>query len=383
MSDVSGVSAGGSQAQEPASAWLSFEHRMRQRRLARCLQHAETAMDERRFADAQSAIAEARELDPDSPPLLACDERLRALLVSQDDAPSGRSVRRVFALAAGLVVIAAGAAFGAWYWNSFTPQEPAQAIATASLPDTASTPETATPQPAVEPEEPRLQIVYETVSAAESVPRIESEPPPLPGYPGPPIAEPEPQPPAEPVALAVNRADATAAPPAVPPDIRLDPIAPPPPPIEPPARLLLGLDPAAVPAARIVPPPAVEAKASSASDSPATEISRPSDESAFVRAVLDRYERAYSSLDAAAASAIWPGVNRSALARAFQGLASQRVSLGDCDVLVNGPAARATCSGTATWQPKVGGGIRTEPRQWSFDLRKSGEAWRIERAIAK
>ncbi len=102
-----------------------------------------------------------------------------------------------------------------------------------------------------------------------------------------------------------------------------------------------------------------------------------------VRAVLRRYETAYSTLDADAASVIWPGVNRSALARAFEGLTSQQVSLGSCDVTVNGPAARATCSGSATWQPKVGGGVRTEARRWSFDLRKNGEAWRIERAVAR
>jgi hypothetical protein len=102
-----------------------------------------------------------------------------------------------------------------------------------------------------------------------------------------------------------------------------------------------------------------------------------------VRAVLRRYETAYSTLDADAASVIWPGVNRGALARAFDGLASQQVSLGSCDVTVNGPAARATCSGSATWQPKVGGGVRTEARRWSFDLRKNGEAWRIERAVAR
>lgn len=103
----------------------------------------------------------------------------------------------------------------------------------------------------------------------------------------------------------------------------------------------------------------------------------------MVRAVLQKYESAYSSLDAAAASDIWPGVDRGALSRAFDGLARQQVSLGSCDVAVKGSAATVTCSGSATWQPKIGGGIRTEPRQWSFDLRKMNGAWRIERALAK
>jgi hypothetical protein len=102
-----------------------------------------------------------------------------------------------------------------------------------------------------------------------------------------------------------------------------------------------------------------------------------------VRSVLRRYETAYSNLDADEASEVWPAVNRGELARAFNGLASQRVSLGSCDVTVNGLAARATCLGSATWQPKVGGGARTETRRWSFDLKKNGDAWRIERAIAR
>jgi hypothetical protein len=99
--------------------------------------------------------------------------------------------------------------------------------------------------------------------------------------------------------------------------------------------------------------------------------------------VLSKYERAYSSLDASAASAVWPGVDQAALARAFQGLASQRVSLKSCDVTVNGIAARAQCSGTATWVPRVGGGARTAARQWEFDLRKRDGDWEIQRAVAR
>jgi hypothetical protein len=107
------------------------------------------------------------------------------------------------------------------------------------------------------------------------------------------------------------------------------------------------------------------------------------DDSLVVREVLARYEGAYSSLDADAASRVWPTVNRTALARAFDGLARQNVSLGNCDVTVSGPAARATCLGTASWTPKVGGGQRTAERRWNFELRKSGEEWLIQRASAR
>jgi hypothetical protein len=110
---------------------------------------------------------------------------------------------------------------------------------------------------------------------------------------------------------------------------------------------------------------------------------KPVDESSIVRGVLARYERAYNSLDASAASEIWPAVDRQALARAFEGLASQRVSLQACDVTVTATAARVSCSGTAMWVPKVGGGARTAARHWNFELRKLGDDWQIERAIAQ
>jgi hypothetical protein len=93
--------------------------------------------------------------------------------------------------------------------------------------------------------------------------------------------------------------------------------------------------------------------------------------------VLAQYEAAYSALDASAAAAVWPGVDSRALSRAFNGLASQRVSLGRCEVTLAGPAARADCQGTAQWSPKVGGGPRVESRRWVFALQKTGGAWQI------
>ena len=114
---------------------------------------------------------------------------------------------------------------------------------------------------------------------------------------------------------------------------------------------------------------------------PAPAEPRPSatvvDERAAVRAILSRYESAYSRLDAAGAAAVWPGVDRRALARAFDGLDSQRVTLDSCDVGVTGSTARARCAGSATWTPKVGGGTRTQVRSWTFDLRRADGGWQI------
>jgi hypothetical protein len=117
------------------------------------------------------------------------------------------------------------------------------------------------------------------------------------------------------------------------------------------------------PAARVAPIPAGASRA---------------EESAQIRSVLARYESAYNKLDASGASSVWPTVDQAALDRAFRGLVSQRVSLGLCDITVFGDVGGASCAGKARWEPKVGGGLQTADRHWTFNLRKNGESWRIE-----
>jgi len=99
-----------------------------------------------------------------------------------------------------------------------------------------------------------------------------------------------------------------------------------------------------------------------------------------VRAVLARYEAAYSALNASAAQEVWPAVDQRSLARAFDTLHSQQVSLGQCSVQVQGETASATCDGTITWTPKVGGGSQSAGRQWRFQLHNGNGAWQITRA---
>jgi hypothetical protein len=96
-----------------------------------------------------------------------------------------------------------------------------------------------------------------------------------------------------------------------------------------------------------------------------------------VRAVLSGFERAYSALDADAASRVYPAVDRKALARAFSGLSAQQIQFNDCRIQVLQGAARATCAGTARWTPKVGGGSRQQARRWDFDLQQVSGGWRI------
>ena len=132
-------------------------------------------------------------------------------------------------------------------------------------------------------------------------------------------------------------------------------------------------------------PAAPEPRAPTPAPAPAPEPAAPPAAAApgadaAVRSTLARYESAYSRLDADAASAVWPGLDRRALARAFDGLSSQRVSLGSCDILVLGDAATAECTGSATWTPKVGGGTKNQARRWQFRLRNLEGEWVIANA---
>lgn len=379
MNDVPGVSPDGP-LRGPhgiGDEWISFELRMRRRKLAKCLLRADLAIDDGNIEVAQAALNEARELESDSSEIGVLEARLAALVTDGPPAEARRRRwfrRRPVAVAgtAGFVLLAAGViAFGLPDWDGAP--SPAAGNLVAAVEPVAARSAEPPPPPVQNPD--KLSIVYETVRVALATPRIVEELPRLPANPSRPIADAEPQ---REVVMALNRGTNE---------------PPPPPPETPAIRADLPLEtlpnrPVDAPPVRLdAPPPDTVLPASSKTDpapDPAEpEPAPPRDESEIVRAVLQRYERAYSSLDAAAASAIWPGVNRGALARAFDGLASQRVSLGSCDVDINGPSARATCAGSATWEPKVGGGVRTEARSWNFELKKRGDGWQIERAVTR
>jgi hypothetical protein len=100
---------------------------------------------------------------------------------------------------------------------------------------------------------------------------------------------------------------------------------------------------------------------------------------AAVESVLGRYARAFSSLDARSAKAVWPNVNQRNLERAFEGLQQQHFDLGACDITVLPPRALALCDGTARYTPKVGDRKeRIETRRWTFHLIQDGQDWSIE-----
>ena len=103
-----------------------------------------------------------------------------------------------------------------------------------------------------------------------------------------------------------------------------------------------------------------------------------------ITGVLNRYQRAFSALDASAAHAVWPSVDAKALGRAFDQLDAQTIELQGCDITVAGARAEAACGGTARYVRKVGNkGARVEPRKWRFTLRQRDEEWVIDAVDAR
>lgn len=367
---------------------------MRRRRAERLALRAQAAADAGCWEDARTCIAEARALSPGLPKLDEIERELPGFVPPADiriEPAQERATGRRRIVAAAIVAVAATAAVGGWFLtgDGELPNEPAPVVAT-TAPSSVQPPE-----PALRDVMPAPATVFATETAAAPVasPPLEPEPvrepsqqtalspPPAPerqesaaritgataarsaGTTGTlpvPRTEPVPDrsvpPPPAPSAnpASAGAASVAASSPAAPSPERSVPDAP-----SPVAVLALPAAPAAAPPAPV--PPPVE----------------PSQEPA-VRMVLNSYASAYSALDADAAKRVWPGVNRSALADAFDSLASQRVDLGDCQIDVAGTSARATCAGTATWSPKIGGGGRhSESRRWSFELARGGSGWEI------
>ena len=94
--------------------------------------------------------------------------------------------------------------------------------------------------------------------------------------------------------------------------------------------------------------------------------------------VLERYRLAFSTLNSGV-SDFWPGVNSRNLDKAFNELAEQRFEFDQCRVQVKGTQADATCTGSATFVPKVGDKTpRSQARQWAFRLVRAGDRWIID-----
>jgi hypothetical protein len=103
-----------------------------------------------------------------------------------------------------------------------------------------------------------------------------------------------------------------------------------------------------------------------------------------IQRVLGRYRSAFNDLDPAAAQTVWPSVNTRALEKAFDSLAEQGIEFNDCRITVTGVRAIAACAGSTRYVTKVGNRQpRTEPRRWTFNLRKADRQWLIDAVEAR
>jgi FixJ family two-component response regulator len=135
-------------------------------------------------------------------------------------------------------------------------------------------------------------------------------------------------------------------------------------------------------------PPAVPSVATPSLTRPAARavasgsgVARPGEDERDIYQVLQRYERAYERLDVGAARAVWPSLDARALARAFDGLKAQALEFSHCRVAFELAEATAICGGRASYVPRVGRqAARTEPREWTFRLRKVDHDWLIAKA---
>jgi hypothetical protein len=328
-----------------AEGCARFEQRARRRRVDRKIESARDAIARRRLKEAAAALDEIIGIDPNLPELLP-------LTAEFDDMRRGSADRHrgpVLVAAASFAAIVLGATWLeharpttllARSTTTLAPLvETAAPIAVeAAEPVATDAPAYVAPPPAPEPVAP---IPTATSGVRDSEPPT-AEPPPV-------TRPAEPAPEARmAVAPALSEIAIATVPPVIPPVPQ--------------------------PLAASNPPPAAVAPAA---------VVRPANDDQLVRQALQRYRTAYEGLDAPSARAVYPAVNEAALARAFDGLESQTLTFDACDVQMRGDAATATCRGSARYVPKVGSREpRTEPRTWTFALRRAGADWTIESARA-
>lgn len=381
--------------------WQSFEFRMRHRRAYRCLLRAEMALEAGFEDDAREALDEAERLNSGSPQLAALravlEERATASMVAYrttQQAAQRQRVRNGAAVAMIVLTVGVGAF---WVTRTNSPaveMEPARAALAAldALDARAGTPSPVAASPRAPRTTPPVAADAKPLDAPAAIAtagKIDVQTPepavhagaratgngtsdakPQPGEITPRLPEfnpqfADPRPLSLPPSSSLDPAALRGTPPSVPDPAPTIPDAPAPAALS--AGLLDGMG-------ERLPTANVPAERRAAPENPAT-LEEPR-----VRAALSRYEAAYSGLDASAAQAVWPGVDERSLARAFDTLQSQRVSLGRCSVQVEGATANASCSGSITWTPKVGGGSQTAARQWRFELASGNGGWQIARA---
>jgi hypothetical protein len=107
-------------------------------------------------------------------------------------------------------------------------------------------------------------------------------------------------------------------------------------------------------------------------------------ETAAVQSVLDRYRRAFGTLNSVEVQTFWPNVNTKALDKAFDQLERQEFAFDSCRINLFGTRAEASCAGTATFVPRIGSKTpRVESRRWTFQLARENGAWIIDKVESR
>jgi hypothetical protein len=389
-----------------AEGWARFEARARQRRAEKRILAAKSAIDRGKLNEGRVIMSEIREIDPAHPDLISLQMQLDAAVGC-----ARTRIRRGPAAAA--VVAFCTLLLGAKYVGTPPPHDMPAALRARAV----NAPAPAAPAASAVPD-PSAGIVRETAAPVPDAQPLVVEPiaTPPPGArpipvpvrgddPAPPaVGRVRPLQPARPVQWPPIEHTQPVPPVEWPPLEHTRPVPPiqwPPvehtqpvprvqwPPIEHPDTT--SVSPAAPPVTAAPMPDADQSSRQAISDVslPRPELatvdvsSRTRDED-LVRAVLQQYRLAYERLDARSAAAVWPGVDSAALRRAFEGLASQRLTFNRCDVQIASRIGKAVCRGSTTYVPKIGSRVaREEPRVWTFGLRKVGDDWRIDTARAE
>ena len=336
--------------------YAKFEQRAMRRRVDRRVEAAKQAIERKHLKQAAAALDEVIELDPNLPEL--SDLTVQFDLLRRSTARSKRGPT----LAAAAVIAVSLLGGASWLRDPSVPLLSRSTIAAVPL---IAAPATSTLD-ASELEPVATSGVDVAVAQEKETPVNQTVE----------RVEPPPARPVQSVAAAVLARPA-AEPIVEPPVAAAIAVTLPPPPIQPPPTQ----PPAPVVVAPARPPQEAAAVVAPVMLPVLTRVEE--DEHALVKQTLQRYRSAYEGLDARSAHAVWPAVNQVALARAFDGLQSQTLIFNACEVRVRGDAATATCSGSARYVAKVGNHEpRTEPRVWTFTLRKIGEDWKIDSARA-
>jgi hypothetical protein len=367
-----------------AASWHGFEQRITERRFRALLETIKTSLASGDTAQARAALDEARELRPEAAELAEFESRIASAPVEAvPDTAATRVWMRAMGAAA-LFLIGVSMLLGLEWVRPSQPISPAPAVA----PATPSVAPAIESQPTANPDLGPVPVAINDED--DSVPAIETPPEPLlrprattgiaPVPPPPTETRPALRPASSPVAAVLERRTLVdEAPVRASGEVSDDYVAS--------RRTTIDNDivrPLQTPARTSVPTPAsietrIGAPSAAASVVPAAVM--PAGEQSRVEDVLRRYARAYGQLDASAARAVWPTVDEKALARAFQNLASQNVSFHDCDIDIRGSVANASCRGQASFVGKVGSREpRTEAMGWRFELRRDGDAWKIQQA---